>query len=919
MADEKQLVVNLALKAGTMKQQIGAINKDIKQLQTNFKNAGAGVENFENTSEGLSAKLKLQQSVVEKLKDKLTVYKKEQEKCTATLDKAVAAYQKQESEVKALEKALEEAKNTYGENSKEVKALEDQITKANKALDTKRNSVINANNALTNMNTTISSTEAEIKGMERNISNLDSELNKLENGLDDAENGVDDLGDSFNETEADAVEFGGHMSAIGQGLIEIGDKASEAGKKVLGVMGDLIESGSEYSAEVAGTDFILKNLDITTQEIINSSSELGSVIGLTNKQYKDNATAIANYYKNMGMTTEQTNELTKSSMDLVADLAAITDMPFDEAMSRFKSGLMGNYEALDGFGINLSASTLQNSEFVKSLGKSWNSLTDNEKMLAAYNEIARQSASAQGLAAQEAQEFGMQSKLLSQKVDELKGSIGDNLLPILQPFLQNINDIVEKIREWTEKNPELTTAILAITTVIGTFLLVAGTLITTIGSMVIMWGAISGVLAGASISFGAIVGIIAGVIAIIALLAGGIASNSEGIKSAIENLKTKFSENFGNIKETFNNTWIMLQDIYNTVVQPLFDAMGILIEGVINFIADCMPGISTAFQLVFDIVKTIWDSVGKPVADFMMEIFGAVVDWFVANLPFLSQVFNDVMNVLSNIWNGIGKPLFEVLKTFISNVITTLKPIISSLGTVFQAAFNLIKSAWNILKPVFDVLVSIIGKVASVASSCMSVFSSVIIKAMNAVLTPIQWVIDKISSLFNWLGKASSKVGGFIEKINPFKSLFRTGDMGINAIVDTSGINGLGNIALSGGYYNPQTRDSLTANNMIRQVNNGVSGVSAVAQTSALDVITKQFTQEIANIKADNNKMMNVLVTTLNTMTKAMQEYVLQDHIELNNSIDLNADINVDGKAIANATAKYNDKVMSRYNKLAMR
>ena len=106
---------------------------------------------------------------------------------------------------------------------------------------------------------------------------------------------------------------------------------------------------------------------------------------------------------------------------------------------------------------------------------------------------------------------------------------------------------------------------------------------------------------------------------------------------------------------------------------------------------------------------------------------------------------------------------------------------------------------------------------------------------------------------------------------------------------------------------------------MIRQVNNGVSGVSAVAQTSALDVITKQFTQEIANIKADNNKMMNVLVTTLNTMTKAMQEYVLQDHIELNNSIDLNADINVDGKAIANATAKYNDKVMSRYNKLAMR
>ena len=110
MADEKQLVVNLALKAGTMKQQINSINKDIKQLQTDFKNAGAGVEDFEKTSEGLSSKLKLQQSVLDKLKDKLEVYKIEQEKCTSTLDKAVSAYQKQEQKIKSLENA-EKTKN----------------------------------------------------------------------------------------------------------------------------------------------------------------------------------------------------------------------------------------------------------------------------------------------------------------------------------------------------------------------------------------------------------------------------------------------------------------------------------------------------------------------------------------------------------------------------------------------------------------------------------------------------------------------------------------------------------------------------------------------------------------------------------------------------------------------------------------
>ena len=46
---------------------------------------------------------------------------------------------------------------------------------------------------------------------------------------------------------------------------------------------------------------------------------------------------------------------------------------------------------------------------------------------------------------------------------------------------------------------------------------------------------------------------------------------------------------------------------------------------------------------------------------------------------------------------------------------------------------------------------------------------------------------------------------------------------------------------------------------------------------------------------------------------------MLQDHIELKNVIDLNADINADAQKIANVTAKYMGKAMNRYEKLAMR
>lgn len=878
MSDEKQLVVNLALKSGTMKQQINSINKDIKQLKTDFKNAGAGVEDFEKTSEGLSEKLKLQQSVVEKLKDKINIYKQEQEKCTQTLDKAVSAYQKQEEKVKTLEQTLEEAKKIYGENSKEVESLEEKLEKANKALESKRNSVINANNSLKNMTTTISSTEAEIKGMERQLNQTSSALEELENGSSEASNDVEELGKSFDKASEDATAFGAQMTIIGEGVQRVGEAVSDAGKKILSSMGELVEEGSEYSAEVAGTEFILKSLDSTTQDLITSSSELASDIGLTNKQYKDSATNIANYYKNMGLTTEETNTLTESTMNLVADLGAITDLPFDESLSAFKSALQGNYEALDKFGVNVSATTLANTEYVKSLGKSWDSLSNNEKIMAIYNEVARQSASATGLAAQEAQQFGMQNKLLSQRVDELKGSIGEKLLPVLQPFLEKINEVVGAVSDWVEKNPELVTVITGVVTAIGVVLAVAGTLIATLGTVIIMWGAISTAIAGTTIPFLAITGVIAGTIGAIVLLAGGVASNFENIKLAIENLKAKFSESFSALTPMFQNTWITMQDIYNTIVQPLFDGIGVLIEALVNFIAACMPGISTVFSMVFDGVKTVWDSVGKPVADFIMEVFKNVVDWFVANLPFLSQVFNQVMNTFSTIWNSLGKPLFDFIKSHINYIITFLKPVISALGTAFQVAFNVIKIAWNILYPVFDLLVSIISNVAGVAASAMSKFQNVITNAMSAVLTPIQWVIDKISDLFNWLGNASSKIGGFIEKINPFKSV----DVGVNPVIgglDTSVIStfSLDNIALSGSYYNANTRASVGAADMIRQIN---GSVNSATQVSTLDNITKLFTQELNNIKTENNNSMNYIAKALEFMANAIKNLQLEAVID---------------------------------------
>lgn len=871
----RELQVRIGVNVGSAESQLKALNVNIKNTKSEFDKAGAGIKDFEKTTEGAKAKIA---SLGEQLKtySQITqVIKKQIKEAEETLKKSNEAYENQKQKVTELKSELEKAKNTYGENSKEVKALSKELKEAEKSLQAKEKAVISADNKLVNLGTQLNKTEAEIKSMESEIKRLNNELDNIDS------NNVDELGDSFEEASKDATTFGAHMSEIGQGVREVGESVKETGKEVLNTIGELVKSGSEYSAEVAGTDFLLKNLDSTTQELINSSSELASSIGLTNKQYRDSATTIATYYKNMGMTTKQTNDLTSETMSLVADLAAITDMPFDDAMDRFKSGLMGNYEALDAFGINISANLLSNSEFVKSLGKSWNSLDDNTKMLAVYNEIVRQSSSATGLASQEAQEFGMQSKLLSQRVEELKGKIGEKLLPVLQPFLQKINEVVQAISKWVEDNPELAKTILTIATVIGAVLAVVGTLTVGLGSMIIMWGAISTALATASIPFLAIAGVIAGVVASIILLGGAVNANFEGIKEALVNLKLAFDENIQPLEEGFSSMWTTMQSVYDTVIQPLFTHIGELIEAVVNFIALCMPGISTAFQIVCDVLKTIWDSVGAPVFGFVVEVVGMVVEWFKQYAPQIAEVFNSVMDSMKSFWDNVGKPLWNIIKVIIEGVINALRPIISSLlktcGTVFEG----IKSVWdNVLKPVWDAIVEVVGWVLEKVKPHMDTFKSCIEGAMNFVLKPIQWVIDKFETLFGWIGKVGDKVGGFLSKFNPFKS--KNLDLGVK--LDTSGVQEFGNMALSGQYYNARTPRAGEVNDFISGKSNQVEDDSTKELLASMDIQNRILT-----------KMLEALL--------AERETILENTIIL------------DGRAIAKGTARFMEKEISSLNK----
>ena len=924
MADEKQLVVNLALKAGTMKQQINSINKDIKQLQTDFKNAGAGVENFEKTSEGLSSKLKLQQSVIEKLKDKLNVYKREQEKCTATLDKAVSTYRKQEQKVKSLERALEEAKSTYGENSKEVKKLEEELKKANKTLETKRNSVINANNALTNMNTTISSTEAEMKGMERQTKQTANAFDKLEDEVDETsvevkklEKDFDSFGDKVKEVAGSAVK---NLAKITAGAISAGVGVATTLTKMS------IEQYGRYEQLVGGVETLFKDSSDKVMEYANNAYK---DVQISANEYMDIVTSFsASLLQGLGGDTEKAVGIANMAVQDMADNANKFGTDIGRVQQAYQGFSRNYYTMLDVLKLGYAGTKSEMERLLADAEK----LTGLKYRIENFNDVIeaihviQNELGVTGTTALEASttiegSFNMTKSawenlvtgmaddeanfdtLINNLVDSAS-TFGEIIIPRVEIVIKGIGQLVEKLLPpIVERLPQLITDVLP--DIIDAGIKMAEGLVNGIGSVLPQISQFLPQMLDVAVQIVEILGktlidlapmLLEAGLQLILTLGQGI---STGLPEMIPTIVDLIVSMCNMIIDNLPMFIDVALDIIVALAEGLIKALPTLIEEVpriinsfCNAIYDKLPDILKAgIEIIIMLIKGLIDSIPT----------------LVANIP---QIIMAIVNVITMYnWASIGKNLIANIGSGISSMVTNISSIAKNLATnvingikgIFTAnggsiGRNLISF---ITSGISSMLGGIVSVASSVASSVVNIFRNMFSMGTMADIgrNLVKGIWYGISNMTGWI---INLIGGFAGSvISSIKSFFGIGKGSGRSIDSPSGRSSLrtlylnepesllntrtfslDNIALSGSYYNANTRDSLNANDVIRQVN-------GASQTLVFD------------------GMMNSMVSILSDMNKAIQE------LKNNNGIEQTV--------IINSPKSLSPSEIARENKRALR
>ena len=200
---------------------------------------------------------------------------------------------------------------------------------------------------------------------------------------------------------------------------------------------DAIESDSLFDTSLG------KNAD----SVRAWSEEMANSLGLSEYAVRKNTGTIFNMTSSMGIAEENALKMSKGIALLSEDMASFYNLSSEEAFNKLRGGITGEAEGLKALGILVDENTVKQVAYSEGIAENGAELTQQQKVLARYVAIMKQTSNAQGDLARTIDSPSNQLRMLKQQVTNLGIAFSNFLMPILNavlPYLTALTKIVTK-------------------------------------------------------------------------------------------------------------------------------------------------------------------------------------------------------------------------------------------------------------------------------------------------------------------------------------------------------------------------------------------------------------------------------------------------------------------------------------------
>ena len=323
----EQLFVELGLKDSNFTSGIQNVNRQMKIVQQEFKNAGAGIKSFGTSIDGLKAKQAMLTQSIELQKQKVESYKKTFDESSRKLRENTKAQQELTQKVNAAKSAWEQSKKELGENAEETKQLGDEYKSLQKELNSTNSKIRSNATAVQNAEANMNKAEAELKQMKAELKSVGTEIDNQSNkwkklynslgGFDAIKNKFATLGSTLtrNVTMPIAgaaamavktnIDFENAFTGVAKTVDMTGNELDTFTDKIVDMTGEMPQTVEELSgvAEAAG------QLGIEKENLVDFTDTMVRLGDSTNVASEEAASALAKFANITGMSQTRFRDL----------------------------------------------------------------------------------------------------------------------------------------------------------------------------------------------------------------------------------------------------------------------------------------------------------------------------------------------------------------------------------------------------------------------------------------------------------------------------------------------------------------------------------------------------------------------------------------------------------------------------------
>lgn len=239
--------------------------------------------------------------------------------------------------------------------------------------------------------------------------------------------------------------FGKGMSTVG-GALTRGVSLPLAGAAIAAI---------KFASDAAETENKVRvTFGKMADEILQWSNTSIEKIGLAKQGAQDMASQFGLLFAASKLPGPEVVELSKQFTQLAGDMSSFFNVPFEEALTTLRSGLVGETEPLRRFGVLLSEARIKGEAMRLGLVKQGEALTEQQKVQVRSSLIMGDLSKAQGDFARTSDDVANRSRSAKERLKEMAAEIGEGLLPVTKDALGAVQGLLKGFMNLSEGTRE---------------------------------------------------------------------------------------------------------------------------------------------------------------------------------------------------------------------------------------------------------------------------------------------------------------------------------------------------------------------------------------------------------------------------------------------------------------------------------